>query len=175
MIIDFVFKLLFRFGWMNYSILFKKLFEHDVRYVICGGLAVNLHGIPRMTADIDLILDLTKENLNTFNTCVDELKYKIAIPFNLTEAADETNRKKLKEEKNLVAISYYNYDSSFMALDVLIDFPIPFEKLWKNKIIRKEGSVDINLVSVDDLISLKEYANRIQDKQDIYFLSKLKK
>ena len=96
-----------------------------------------------------------------------------SIPFNIVEAADDAKRKQLKEEKNLVAISFYNFENNLVALDVLIDFPIPFDEIWKNKIIRNEGSIKINLVSIEHLILLKEYANRIQDKQDIYFLSKL--
>jgi len=44
---------------MEYLQLFKKLSEEQVRYLICGGLAVNIYGIPRMTADIDLLLDFT--------------------------------------------------------------------------------------------------------------------
>ena len=133
---------------MNYSVLFQKLQENNIRYIICGGLAVNLHGVPRMTADIDLILDLTSDNLSKFNDCVKSLKYKTSIPFNIVEAADDAKRKQLKEEKNLVAISFYNFENNLVALDVLIDFPILFEELWKNKIIRNEGSIKINLVLV---------------------------
>ena len=55
---------------MNYKLLFEKLEEYKVRYVVCGGLAVNLHGIPRMTADVDIILDLTVENLSQFEKCL---------------------------------------------------------------------------------------------------------
>jgi hypothetical protein len=159
---------------MNYSALFRQLQNHNIRYVVCGGLAVNLHGIPRMTADIDLILDLSQENLLAFQKCVSELNYHISVPIKITEMADQSKREKIKEEKNLVAISFYNYDKNFLALDVLIDFPIAFEELWKNKIIRKEGDIAISLVSIDHLIQLKEFAGRIQDKEDIYFLSKIK-
>ena len=32
--------------------------ERDIRYVLVGGLAVLLHGVDRLTADIDLVVDL---------------------------------------------------------------------------------------------------------------------
>lgn len=159
---------------MNYAVLFNNLRENEIRYVVCGGLAVNLHGVPRMTADVDIILDLEKENLDKFQRCIKELNYEISVPLKISDFADAEKRKKLTAEKNLVALSFFNYDKSFLALDVIIDFPIAFEKLWNDKIIRKEGDVKINLVSIDHLIQLKEFANRLQDKEDIYFLSKIK-
>lgn len=159
---------------MNYSLLFNKLHENKIRYVICGGLAVNLHGVPRMTADIDIILDLTSENIKQFEQCVRDLNYKLSVPVSFNDIADEKKRKELAVSKNLIALSFFNYDKNFLSLDVLIEFPIAFSELWEMKEIRKEGTSEINLVSIDHLIKLKEYSNRIQDQQDIYFLSKIK-
>ncbi len=34
-----------------------------VRFVVVGGVAVVLHGHPRMTADLDLVVDLTASRL----------------------------------------------------------------------------------------------------------------
>ncbi|CAN5463223.1 hypothetical protein BH11BAC1_BH11BAC1_02030 [soil metagenome] len=51
---------------MDFGLLFGKLNAFNVRYVVCGGLAVNLHGVPRMTADIDIILGLEEVNLLQF-------------------------------------------------------------------------------------------------------------
>ena len=35
---------------------------HKVRYVIVGGLAVNLYGYVRLTQDIDILIDPTTSN-----------------------------------------------------------------------------------------------------------------
>ena len=37
---------------------FRLLNEDEIRYVIVGGIAVILHGSPRLTADLDIIIDL---------------------------------------------------------------------------------------------------------------------
>ncbi|MEI8191455.1 MAG: hypothetical protein WCI75_17210 [candidate division NC10 bacterium] len=34
-----------------YEVIFRTLNRHHVRYLIVGGLAVNLLGVPRMTED----------------------------------------------------------------------------------------------------------------------------
>lgn len=135
---------------------------------------MNLHGIPRMTADIDIILDLKKENLARFEKCAAEINYKMSIPVSFSDITDELKLKKLVQTKNLIALSFFNYDKNFLALDVLIDFPIPFEELWSGRIVRHEGNTSVNIVSVEHLIRLKEFSDRIQDKQDIFFLSKIK-
>ncbi len=159
---------------MNFGLLFEKLNTHQVRYVICGGLAVNLHGVPRMTADIDIILDLVEDNLLQFEKCVEALNYKVGVPVKITELSNELAKKNLITSKNLIALSYFNFDRNMLALDVLIDFPVPFDELWKNKITRAEGNISLNVVSLAHLIALKEFSNRAQDKQDVYYLSKIK-
>jgi hypothetical protein len=48
---------------MFYLDLFRALNDHQVRYLLVGGLAMNLHGVPRMTMDVDLILAMDEANL----------------------------------------------------------------------------------------------------------------
>src|SRR5436190_15523409 len=103
---------------MNYTLLFGKLQEYDIRYVVCGGLAVNLHGIPRMTADVDIILDMTEENLSKFEKCASELHYEVSVPVKISELADEIKRKNLVKSKSLVALSFFNLDKNFLTLDI---------------------------------------------------------
>ncbi|PIX26488.1 MAG: hypothetical protein COZ68_01110 [Deltaproteobacteria bacterium CG_4_8_14_3_um_filter_43_13] len=51
---------------LDYLGILKKMNEKGVRYIVVGGIAVNLYGIPRMTYDIDLMLDLEDKNLKKF-------------------------------------------------------------------------------------------------------------
>lgn len=159
---------------MNFGLLFDALNKHDVKYVVCGGLAVNLHGVPRMTADIDIILEMNQENLLRFEKCSSSLNYRVSVPVKISDLSDEVTRRKLIESKHLVAISYFNFDKNLLALDVVIDFPIPFNQLWESRIVKTEGSLVVNVVSIEHLIALKEFSNRAQDKQDVYYLSKIK-
>ena len=120
---------------MNYGLFFGKLQKFEVRYVVCGGLAVNLHGIPRMTADVDIIIDLTVDNLKRFEDCTTEINYQLSVPVKIVDLSDEIKRKNLIESKNLIALSFFNYDKNFLALDVVIHFPIPFDELWNQRMM----------------------------------------
>lgn len=41
---------------------FRELNKTNVKYLVIGGVAVNLHGYVRFTGDLDLLLLLSKEN-----------------------------------------------------------------------------------------------------------------
>ena len=60
-----------------------------------------------------------------------------------------------------------------MNVDVLIDVPFSFEMMWENRERRTIEDFEINIVSLDNLIEMKRYANRNQDQQDVKMLSKL--
>ena len=158
---------------MEYLELFSKLEQFKVRYLICGGLAVNIYGIPRMTADIDLLLDFTKKNVTDFETAIKILMYQSQLPISISKFVNKEERQKAIQEKNLIAYSFFNSRTNYMSLDVLLDVPIPFEELWKAKEERAIDKFRVNLVSVQHLIELKKYANRKQDKEDVILLSKL--
>jgi hypothetical protein len=155
----------------------KKIFDilnqYNVKYLVCGGLAVNIYGIPRMTADIDLLLDFEESNVLNFENATKYLLFQSIIPISIKTFVKKEDRLKAINEKNLIAYSYFNSLAGYMNLDVLLDAPIEFDVLWKNKTERKLGETIIHLVSVEDLIELKKYSNRIQDQKDILLLSKL--
>ena len=54
--------------------IFQLLNEAKVRYVVVGGIATILHGYVRLTADVDLVIDLHKRVRAPFGS----LRYKQA-------------------------------------------------------------------------------------------------
>ncbi len=160
---------------MEYLFLLEQLYRNDVRYLLCGGLAVNMYGIPRMTADIDIILDLEALNISKFVKIATQCGYVSRYPLPITQLIDKAEKQRLLIEKNLIAYSYYHTANAFMELDVLLDVPLSFDDLWKNRETRDAGTFEVMVVSLSDLIALKMYANRIQDQQDVLLLSKILK
>lgn len=158
---------------MEFVKLFIALSQHRIRYLVCGGLAINIYGIPRSTADIDLVLDLEKDNVAEFLKVITKIGYHAHLPISLENLIDKNERNKYIQSKNLIAYSFYNSSSNVMSMDILIDTPTEFDVMWNNREIRKVSGEEINIVSIPDLITMKKYAGRLQDEKDIILLSEM--
>lgn len=44
----------------------KGLEEHEIKYMISGSIALNIYSIPRMTRDIDIVLELSETGIDEF-------------------------------------------------------------------------------------------------------------
>lgn len=62
---------------------FSTLNKEAVKYMVAGGMAVNLYGIERATADIDIVLKLDNENLSKFVHVAKKLGLKPKVPVKL--------------------------------------------------------------------------------------------
>lgn len=84
---------------MYYEEVFKALNEKGVKYVVVGGVALVLHGVVRMTADLDLFIKMDEENITSFLTAMRELDYKPKIPVQAGDFSDPQKRLQWKKEK----------------------------------------------------------------------------
>ena len=41
---------------------FRSFQQHDVKYIVIGGIASILHGVPRATFDLDILIEASPEN-----------------------------------------------------------------------------------------------------------------
>ncbi|HEX9869850.1 MAG TPA: hypothetical protein VGC99_14870, partial [Candidatus Tectomicrobia bacterium] len=60
--------------------IFKILREHQIHYVLIGGLAATLHGSPLRTGDADICPESTPENLERLAAALREMKARIRAP-----------------------------------------------------------------------------------------------
>lgn len=61
---------------MYYEEVFRELNKRGVKYIVVGGIALNLLGVPRATADLDLLAELSKANLENIIKVMADLHYK---------------------------------------------------------------------------------------------------
>ena len=157
--------------------IFKKLFSqlnaNHVRYLVVGGVAVNLYGIERATADIDIVLALSKENLHGFIEVAKVLGLKPKIPVRLDDLSDDQKRKEWAEAKNMTVFSLYDPKNPFLILDVFIEEPFDFEEVYKFKKKFKFEDLTIPVVPVKELIAMKEKTGRPQDEADAFHLKEI--
>jgi predicted nucleotidyltransferase len=160
---------------MFYIEVFKKLNEKEVRYLIIGGVAVNLYGFPRMTFDLDLMIDLNDfKSVSGFVDSMNELGFKPDIPVKIEDFISPENRKTWSQEKNMKVFSLYNPLKEIERVDVLIENYINFNEAYERRKNIDAKGVILPLLSIDDLINIKKIANRKRDIIDIEALEKIK-
>lgn len=158
---------------MFYVDLFRALDRHRVRYLLVGGLAMNLHGVPRMTMDVDVILALDSENVGRFIRCARELGLRPQAPILLEAFADPAQRQQWIEQKRMIAFALSTTEPSAPTVDVLISHPLAFDTAHARAVMREAGGVTVPLASVEDMIALKAATGRRQDADDIEHLRRL--
>ena len=140
----------------QYQAVFKSLHSHEVKYLVIGGIAVILHGVPRATFDLDIIIEATLENAERL------LKA-------LQNAGMGTAELITPEELLQHEISIFQ---DFIRLDVHTFSPgITFSEAWKERLIMKMGGQEIYVLSKSNLIKAKRAAGRRIDVQDADALS----
>ncbi len=158
---------------MFFQKVIKGLEDKKIRYLVIGGLAVNLYGYNRMTKDLDIMLSFDSENVNKFKELVEDLGFKPRVPVDINEISDPNNRKFWKDKKNMKVFSIFNPENDDEIVDVMIMDCIDFEEAYKNRKILSDKSNVVSVVSFDDLIKLKEISGRDRDLYDIKILKKI--
>lgn len=158
---------------LDYLGIFKELNRKKIKYIVVGGLALNFHGVPRMTYDVDLLLYLENNNLKRFLSLIKMWGFKPKVPVDMMDFASRKKRQDWIRNKNMKAFNLVNPDWGISEIDVIIDTPVDYKKAIKNiKRIDLEGIL-IPVIAIDNLILMKRAAKREQDKEDIKNLKKL--
>jgi len=158
---------------LDYLGIFRELNNKGIKYIVVGGMAVNLHGIPRATYDIDLLLYLEDRNLKKFLILLKEWGFRPRVPVDIMDFADKKKRQDWIKNKNMKAFNLINPDWAIREIDIIIDTPVDYKKAIKSVKNIKFYNVVVPIISIDNLILMKSKSNREQDKADIRNLRKL--
>jgi hypothetical protein len=153
---------------MIYEDVFKALNKEKVRYLVVGGVAVNLYGFPRATLDLDLVISLDENNRKSF--------YQIMKDLNFRSKKSELARKLILGEyppEKIKVVTFYR--DEFELIDVFIHNPFDFENAYEQRKIFRSGKMTISTIPYDLLISMKRASDRDRDLVDIGYLEKIKK
>lgn len=157
-----------------YKKIFSKLEKANIKYLIVGGVAVNLYGYNRFTGDIDIIITLDDENLDKLDKLMHKLGYIERQPINIKELGDPKKLKEFIKKKGLKAFTFISNDNPQLDLDIIVEESMDFDKYSKKKKIIKVWDIKLPVCHIDDLIKMKKAANRDKDLIDLEALLSLK-
>jgi Nucleotidyl transferase AbiEii toxin, Type IV TA system len=145
----------------------ETLNRAGVRYVVVGGFAVVLHGHARLTADLDLALDLSPNEARKGIDALMEMGLRARAPVDAEDLADAAARARWRDEKHMRVLSMWDPQQPLRVVDVFVDNPIDFDLLWQRSELVDLATTAVRVASIPDLMRMKELAGRPQDHSDI--------
>lgn len=137
---------------------FSSLEKNKVKYVVIGGIASVLHGVPRATFDLDILIEATPKNAENL--------LKALVDAGLGTASLITVEGVLAHEITIF--------KDIVRIDVQIRTPgIEFQEVWKNRKVVDYQGQEFYILSKDDLIASKRAAGRDVDLEDVRLLELL--
>lgn len=157
---------------VDFTSVLVALANARARFVVAGGLAMLLHGFDRLTADIDVAIDLNVDAGREAIAVLLSLGYRPMAPVDAMELADPAIRNRWRSERSMVVFSFWDPTHSRPTIDVLLDPPVPFERLWKDSTGVRIGDASVRIASREHLIEMKTASGRPQDLVDVENLRK---
>lgn len=134
---------------------FASFQRHDVKYLVIGGIAAVLHGVPRATFDLDILIEATPANVKRLLEALQDAGLATAT---LTSTDD------VLAHENTVF-------QDRVRIDVQTKTPgISFEAAWAHWQEMSYDRQTFYVVSREDLITSKRAAGREVDLQDARLL-----
>jgi hypothetical protein len=134
---------------------FASFQKHQVKYVVIGGIAAVLHGVPRATFDLDILIAATQDNARRLLDAFLDAKVGTASLI----SADELIANEITIFKDRVRI------------DVQTSTPgLLFEDAWRNRETMNYQGQSFYVASRDNLIASKRASGRKIDMEDVRLL-----
>ena len=134
---------------------FRSFRDHEVRYVVVGGIAAVLHGVPRATFDLDILIDPSPDNARRLLAAL--------MQAGLGTASLTTAEKILASEITVF--------KDRVRVDVLTAAPgVSFEDAWSRRETMNYQGQEFFVLSKPDLIASKRAAGRPVDLEDARLL-----
>ncbi|MBI4730350.1 MAG: hypothetical protein HY775_12775 [Acidobacteria bacterium] len=155
--------------------IFEALERSGVRYVTVGGVAVVLHGYARLTADVDLVVDLSPEEARKAVEALTSIGLRPTAPVDPADFADPAKREEWVAHRHMKVFSLRDPNAPLRQVDLFVEEPAPFEDLWERSVAVPLGNTIARLASIEDLIRIKRDAGRPLDLEDARALEEIRK
>ncbi|HZA61165.1 MAG TPA: hypothetical protein VE754_05705 [Actinomycetota bacterium] len=146
----------------------RTLVEHEVRFVLIGGLAGRLHGSTTVTNDVDACYERSTPNLERLAGALRGLDARLRgapedVPFQL-------------DAPSLAAGDRFTFETDAGGLDCLASPAgvAGFEELERAAVVMDLDGITVPVASIDDLIRMKRAAGRPKDLIELEVLGALR-
>jgi predicted nucleotidyltransferase len=147
----------------------RLLNARRVAYILIGGLAINLHGYERLTADVDVCYERSRQNVARLVDVLRELhshprQWSEGVPFTL-------------DTQTILNGDTFTFSTGAGDLDIIA---IPtgsrgYDDLARGAEVHELGDqLPVQVIGLEDLIRLKRATGRPKDAVDVYALEDIR-
>jgi predicted nucleotidyltransferase len=133
----------------------KSINGSKVKYVLVGGYSVIFHGFPRTTGDLDIFVEVSKENYEKLSEAFFEFGLSV---FDMTEENFLYN-------KNMTVFSFGRAPVSIEILKEISG--LTFEEVYSNSLDTEIEEIPVKVIQLKDLIKNKKASGRPKDLNDL--------
>src|SRR5262249_41911672 len=139
--------------------------------------AAVLHGVERVTLDIDLALDMDPVNVENFLQVMRNLGLQPRVPLPARDLMSREAVQRMVAEKGAVVFSFVDFDRPLRHVDIFLQDNLSFEELSRGarKIVIEDRPIKI--IGIGKLLETKRAITPLRDKDliDIKELEKLQR
>lgn len=158
----------------NIPDILRALAKAEVKFVIVGGFAVQLHGFVRSTIDLDLVLAMDDSNLSSFIAVAKQFDLAPVVPAAIEALKNSQLIDCWFHEKGMVAFALREPQPAGSVIDILVRPVVAFDALLSDSLSVELFGNSVSIASLDHLMAMKRVANRPKDLIDIDALEKIK-
>ena len=144
--------------------LLSMLIEGKVEFIVVGGAAAVLSGVPVVTKDLDIVHKRSPENVERLLSVLSKLDAHFRPDF--------AQRKQRLRASDLTGHGHLNFDTTFGPLDVLCEVSGSrgFDELVPHTVELSDFDMKLRVLDLPMLIKVKAEANRPKDRMALPIL-----
>ena len=156
----------------------KELVAGGVDFILAGGVACVLHGVERVTMDVDVAIYMDPLNWDRLIQVMNKMGLVPRAPVRPETLADPKVRQAMVEEKKALVFTFIHPDEPSLQLDVFLRPELSYEALKPHAQPMDIGELSLQVASPGKLLALKKGIQPVRQKDllDIAVLeAKIKK
>lgn len=157
-----------------YAEILTALARAEVDFIIGGGVACVLHGVERVTMDVDLAVLMQPSNLGRFLKVMQQLGLKPRVPVAPESLLEPETIRLMVEDKHALVFSFLDPDRPVRHVDLFLRTDLSYESLLPDSEWMDLAGLRVRVIGKRRLLAIKLGIEppRLKDAMDIEFLRK---